>query len=185
MTIKMLIELMSKNKTKLLKPEQIQLFLKRELEVKEYMSIKQKKELVGDIVNECILYDNGVFKFDDIEKYVVFTMRTIAAYTNLELSEDIEADYDLLREAKLLESVINTFKKEYDDVNVLLQMKCDYVLSDNTIEAQLGRFLDGVSEKLDGLVSMLSDKMGNFDISNLPFSVEDLQKLMKFIDMQK
>lgn len=185
MKIKMLIELMSKNKTKLLKPEQIQLFLKRELEVKEYMSIKQKKELVEDIVNTCIMYDDGVFKFDDIEKYITFTMRTIATYTNLELSDDMEADYDLLCEAKLLDSVINTFKKEYDEVNVLLQMKCDYVLSSNTIEAQLGRFLDGVSEKLDGLVSVLSDKMGNFDINNLPFSGEDLQKLMKFIDMQK
>ena len=185
MNTKMLVELMSNNKNKLLKPEQIQAFLKRELEVKEYLGIKQKKGLVQDIVNECILYDDGVFKFDDIEKYIVFTMRTIAAYTNLELSDDIEADYDLLCEAKLLESVINTFKKEYDDVNVLLQMKCDYVLSGNTIEAQLGRFLDGVAEKLDVLTNSLSTKLGNFDIGNLPFSGEDLQKLMKFIDMQK
>lgn len=185
MTIKMLVELMGKNKNKLLKAEQIQLFLKRELDVKEYLSIKQKKELVQDIVNECILYDDGVFKFDDIEKYICFTMRTIKAYTNLELSDDIEADYDLLCEAKLLESVINTFKKEYDDVNVLLQMKCDFVLSSNTIEAQLGRFLDGVSEKLDVFTNNLSTKFGNFDMNNLPFGAEDLQKLMKLINMQK
>lgn len=185
MNTKNLVELMSNNKTKLLKPEQIQAFLKKELEVKEYLGIKTKKTLVQDIVNECILYDDGVFKFDDIEKYIVFTMRTIAAYTNLELSEDIEEDYDLLCEAKLLEAVINIFKKEYDDVNVLLQMKCDYILSGNTIEAQLGRFLDGVSEKLDGLVGMLSNKMDGFDMNNLPFDAESLQKLMKFIDMQK
>lgn len=183
MTIKMLVELMSKNKTKLLKAEQIQAFLKRELEVKEYLGIKQKKAIVDEIVNECILYDDGVFKFDDIEKYITFTMRTIAAYTNLELSEDIEEDYDLLCEAKLLESVINTFKKEYDDVNVLLQMKCDYILSGNTIEAQLGRFLDGVSNKLDDVLSVLSDKLGNFDMNNLPIDAESLQKLMKFINM--
>lgn len=180
-----LVELMSNNKTKLLKPEQIQMFLKKELEVKEYLGIKQKKALVDDIVNACILYDDGVFKFDDIEKYIVFTMRTIAAYTNLELSKDIEEDYDVLCEAKLLEAVINTFKKEYDDVNVLLQMKCDYVLSGNTIEAQLGRFLDGISDKLDGVLNGLADKIGNFDMSNLPIDAESLQKLMSFMNMQK
>lgn len=185
MNTKNLVELMSKNKAKLLKPEQIQAFLKRELDVKEYLSIKDKKVLVQDIVNECILYDDGVFKFDDIEKYIVFTMKTIAAYTNLELSEDIEEDYDLLCEAKLLESVINTFKKEYDDVNVLLQMKCDYILSGNTIEAQLGRFLDGISEKLDGVLNGLADKIGNFDLQNLPVDADSLQKLISFINISK
>lgn len=185
MTTKNLVELMGKNKAKLLKAEQIQAFLKRGLEVKEYISIKQKKTLVQDIVNECILYDDGVFKFDDIEKYICFTMKTIAAYTNLELSDDIEEDYDLLCEAKLLESVINTFKKEYDDVNVLLQMKCDYVLSGNTIEAQLGRFLDGISDKLDVVLNTLSDKIGNFDMNKLPIDKGSLQKLMKFLNTQK
>ena len=185
MTTKNLVELMSKNKAKLLKPEQIQAFLKKELGVKEYLSIKTKKELVENIVNECILYDDGVFKFDDIEKYMVFTMKTIAAYTNLELSDDMEEDYDVLCEAKLLTPVIDTFKAEYDEVNILLQMKCDYILSGNTIEAQLGRFLDGLSEKIDGVLSTLSDKLGNFDLSNLPIDMDSIQKLMSFMNVKK
>lgn len=185
MTTKNLVELMSKNKAKLLKPEQIQAFLKKELGVKEYLSIKTKKELVENIVNECILYDDGVFKFDDIEKYMVFTMKTIAAYTTLELSDDMEEDYDVLCEAKLLTPVIDTFKAEYDEVNILLQMKCDYILSGNTIEAQLGRFLDGLSEKIDGVLSTLSDKLGNFDLSNLPIDMDSIQKLMSFMNVKK
>lgn len=185
MTTKMLVELMSKNKTKLLKPEQIQAFLKRELEVKEYLGIKDKKVLVQNIVNECILYDDGVFKFDEIEKYITFTMRTIAVYTNLELSDDIEDDYDLLCEAKLLNSVIETFNGEYENVKLLLQMKTDYILSGNTIEAQLGRFLDGISEKLDDVLQTLSNKIGNFDITNLPIDMDSIKKLMGFINMQK
>ena len=185
MTIKNLVELMNTNKTKLLKPEQMQMFLKKELNVKEYMSIKAKKELVDNIVNECILYDDGVFKFDDIDKYIAFTMRTIAAYTNLELSEDIEEDYDALCEAKLLESIINTFKKECDDVNVLLQMKCDFILSGNTIEAQLGRFMDGISNKLDDVLEGLADKIGNFDLKSLPIDADSLKKLMSFMNITK
>lgn len=183
MTTKNLVELMNKNKAKLLKPEQIQAFLKKELDVKDYLGIKDKKALVDAIVNECILYDDGVFKFDDIEKYIVFTMKTIAAYTNLELSDDIEEDYDMLCAAKLLTSVIDTFKTEYDEVNILLQMKTDYILSGNTIEAQLGRFLDGISEKLDGVLDGLADKIGNFDLKNLPIDIDSLKTLMNF--MQK
>ena len=185
MKINELVTLMSQNKNKLLKAEQIQAFLKKELNVKEYISIKEKKELVEDIVDACILYADGIFKFDDIDKYICFTMKVIEAYTDLELSSDMEDDYDMLCEAKLLNAVIDTFKKEYDEVNILLQMKCDYVLHENTMEAQLGRFLENMTEKLDVLVQALADQVNGFDINSLPFSAEDLQKLMKFMNIQK
>ena len=112
-------------------------------------------------------------------------MRVIEAYTNLELSNDLEEEYDLLCESKLLESIINTFKKEYDDVNILLQMKCDYALNNNTLAAQVGRFFDGVLDKLDVFVDALSNKVDGFDFNNLPISSEDLGKLMQFINTQK
>lgn len=185
MTINELVALMSQNKTKLLKAEQIQAFLKKELNVKEYLSIKAKKELVENIVDACILYADGIFKFDDIDKYICFTMKVIEAYTGLELSSDMEEDYDMLCEAKLLNPVIDTFKAEYDEVNILLQMKCEYVLHENTIEAQLGRFFENVTDKLDLLVKALSEQVSNFDMKNLSFNAEDLQKLTKFINIQK
>ena len=185
MTTKELITLMSDTKNKMLKIEQLQALLKKKLEVKEYISIKKKKDLVDDIVNECILYEGGIYKFNDIEKYICFTMRVIEAYTNLELSSDLEEEYDLLCESKLLESIINTFKKEYDDVNILLQMKCDYVINSNTLEAQVGRFLDGVLDKLDIIVDVLANKVDNFDFNNLPINSEDLGKLMQLINTQK
>lgn len=185
MRVNEFIKFMSEPKNKLLKADQQQEIIKKKLEVKDYVSIKTKKELVEDIVNECILYEDGAFKFDDIYKYVCFTMRTLAAYTNIELSDDIEEDYDLLCASKLLNAVINTFNKEYEDVNILLQMQCDYVLSKNTMESQIGRFLDGVSDKLDVLVEALANKVDGFDLSNLPFNTEDLEKLMQFINIQK
>lgn len=180
MNITNLITLINNNKAKLLKPEQIHAFLKKELNVNEYMNIKDKKNLVNDIVNECIFYEDGIYKFDDINKYICFTMRTIAAYTNLELSNDIEDDYDALCKAKILDVLINTFKKEYDDINILLQMKCDYILSGNTVEAQIGRFLDDMSEKTTKLIDSLSDKLNNFNMSS-----NDIQKLLNLIDKQK
>jgi pentose-5-phosphate-3-epimerase len=75
-------------------------------------------------------------------------MKTIAAYTNLELSDDIEDDYDALCESGLLNSVVNSFIGEYENVSMLLQMRCEYILSCNSIESQVGRFLDGILDKV-------------------------------------
>lgn len=185
MTIRELVEFISKNKNKMLKAEQLQAALKKELEIKEYLNIKDKKQLVDDIVNECILWDNGIFKFDDIEKYIVFTMKTIEAYTNIELSADIEDDYDLLCKSKLLPSIITCFEDEYSSVEVLLSMKCKNILDNNNIEAQVGKFLNGILDKVNDLAIALSNQVNSFDINKLPIKEEDLTKLLSFITTQK
>jgi hypothetical protein len=163
MRVKELVELATSGKNRLLKEEQFLEVIKKAIETKEYIDIKEKKELIEDIINECILYEDGLYKFDDVDKYICFTMKTIAVYTNLELSDDIEDDYDLLCESGLLDMAINTFKEEYDSVNILLQMKCDYILSGNSIEAQLGKFLDTLSDKIDVIAEALAAKVGDFN----------------------
>ena len=185
MKVQELVEFVSNSKNKLLKQAQLEEVIAKQIETKKYLPIKQKKELIESIVNECILYEDGVYKFDDIDKYICFTMRVIAAYTNLELSDDIEDDYDVLCEARVLDMVINTFKKEYDEVNILLQMKCDYILSSNSLEAQVGKLFDGVLEKLDIITQALANKVEGFDINNLPISGDDLSKLMQLLNMQQ
>jgi len=185
MKVQELIKFVGNSKNKMLKQDQLQALLQKTLEVKDYIGIKEKKQLVDDIINTCILYEDGIYKFDDIDKYICFIMKTIDAYTNIELSDDLEDDYDMLCRAGILELIINTFKKEYDDVNVLLQMKCDYILSSNSLNAQFSRFLSELLEKVDILANVLADKVGEFDINNLPIDKDGLAKLMDFINKQK
>lgn len=185
MKVQELVEFANNNKNRLLKAEQLSEVIKKAIETKDYISIKQKKELINNIVNECILYEDGIYKFDDIERYICFTMKTIEAYTNLELSDDIEEDYDALCSAKLLNIVIDTFVDEYENVRLLFQMQCDYVLSNNNMEAQVGKFLHELLEKIGDVADVASDKINKFDISKLPFSKDDLKKLMNFINIQK
>lgn len=182
MKVKELIDFMGTNKNKMLKADQLKELLIKTLEIKKYISIKSKKNLVDDIVNTCIIYENGVFKFNEIEKYIYFTMKTVEMYTNLELSDDIEEDYDLLCESGLFNVIISTFKKEYDEVSLLLQMKCDYILSGNTLEEQVGKFLTGILEKIDDFSSVLGNKINNFDFNKLPVDKSELTKLINFTD---
>ena len=181
MKVQKLVEFANNSKNKMLKADQLEQAVAKEIEVKKYLGIKEKKALVDDIVNECIIYSNGMFKFDEIEKYICFTMKTIAAYTNIELSDDIEEDYDALCRAGLLNVVVNTFSGEYENVKLLLQMRTDYILSDNSIEAQFGKFLEELTEKMKGAIDVVANKVENFDISKLPISMDDIGTLMSFL----
>ena len=112
-------------------------------------------------------------------------MRVIEAYTNIELSEYIEDDYDMLCESMLLNTVINTFAGEYENIKLLLQMKCDYILNQNNIEVQVSKFLTSISDEVDKIANVVSDKIQNFDINKLPFKLGDINKLLQFLNSQK
>lgn len=185
MKIREFIDFINNPKNKMLKGDQLQQVITKALEVKQYLSIKEKKNLIDNIVNHCILFEDGVFKFNEIDKYIAFTMMTIAVYTNLELSFDMEDDYDMLCEAKLLNAVIETFAGEYDNVKLLLAMQCDYILSANNIEAQLGRVLAGILDAIDGIASIANEKISSFNISNLPIDKDSIDKIMEFVKSQK
>lgn len=179
MKIREFVDYMKKNTNRTMKEDQVASLIKRVLEPKTYISIKDKKEIVDKIINRCIYYENGVFKFDGIERYVYFTMYTLAAYTNLELSEDIENDFDALSESKLLPAVICLIQQEFDDVNVFLQMQCDYILEGNSIEAQVGKFFDGLLEKIDVIGNGLGKYLGNIDLGSL---LKDKDKILGYLE---
>ena len=122
---------------------------------------------VNKIIDKTIYYEDGIFKFDGIDRYMYFTMYTIEAYTNLELGENVADDFDAISEAKLLPAIICLIQKEFDDVNVFLQMQCEYILEGNSIEAQIGKFLSGVSDKLDALGDNLSKYLQNINMEEL------------------
>lgn len=125
--------------------------IKTVLNVKSYLSIKDKKKLVNDIVDETVIYDNGIYKFNGIDQFVVYNMKCIETYTDLELSDDIEDDYDLLCSAGLLNKILRTFEEEYNSILSLLQMQCDYVLMDNSVTANINVLLTAATAAINKL----------------------------------
>lgn len=152
--------------------------LKKDLEVKPYLKIKDKKKLIEAIVDDTILYENGLFKFNGVDQYVVYTMKCIEAYTNLELSDDIEDDYDALCETGLLAKILRTFDEEYQSILSLLQMQCDYVLMDNSITSKINILLNAMTNGVNKLSDMASDAFKNI-------KPEDMQKITELISTMK
>ena len=183
MNVQELINFTKENKT--LKEEQIKAKIAKYINTKKYISVKDKKKLVDNIVDNCILYRDGRFCFNEFDKYMTFVMYTIEAYTDIELSGDIECDYDMLCEENILNIVISTFESEYNEVNIILDMKCGEILGGNNIEAQFGRFLNTVVEKLDTFTDVLSNGIKNFDINNLPITSHDIETIKQFLNISK
>lgn len=135
--------------------------LKKELEVKSYLGIKEKKDLVESIIDDTIIYSNGLYKFNGIDQYVTYNMKCIEAYTNLELSDDIEEDYDELCRSGLLNKILRTFDEEYQSVLSLLQMQCDYILMDNSVTAQINVLLNAITVAINKMSDSASDAFKN------------------------
>lgn len=140
--------------------------IKKTLEIKSYLGIKQKKELIDDIVNDTIIYDNGLYKFNGIDQYVTYIMKTIAAYSNLEIN-DIEEDYDALCESGLLNKILRTFESEHQEVLSLLQMQCDYILLDNSVTAHINGALDAVVSAINKLSDSAVDTLKNINTDDI------------------
>ena len=180
------IQVVNNNKAKLYNKADknaLQNFIKQTLNIKSYISIKEKKQLVEDIVSETIIYENGLLKFNGIDQYIVYAMKCIEAYTDLELSNDIEDDYDELSKTGLLEAITSTFSEEYKTVLTLLQMKCDYILMDNSISSKVGVFLTRLSSIIDKLANSLTNSVDNFDISKLNIDKRDIEKITEFLQI--
>lgn len=152
--------------------------IKKDLEIKPYLGIKAKRQLIEDIVNETVIYENGLLKFNGVEQYVVYTMRCIEAYTNLELSDDLEEDYDFLCSCGLLSKILRIIDDEYQSVLSLLKMQCDYVLLDNSVTSKINVLLTSVADTINKVSDSIENNMKEI-------KQEDLQKVIDLISSIK
>lgn len=182
MKINEFVEIMNENKGKLYSrtdANAVTNFVKKTLEVKEYLPLQEKKDLISKIIDASIIYENSMYKFDEIDKYVYLVMFSIAAYTNIELSDDVEADYDELCKSGLLNMIVDSFKDEYKAVMMLLDMQCNYILADNALGYKLGAFVEGLSKNLNSLADILKTKVESMNLDLSDINLDDVQSLLE------
>ncbi len=181
MTVQEFLNLAEENRNKVVNEDQKNKWLKKTLNVCDYLGIEDKKRLVQHIILECSFYENGVLKINGIDKYICLTMRTIEAYTNIVISGDISNDYDLLCSTKWLKSIIDLFFSEYNEISMLLEMQCDFLLADNNIENQVGQLLYKLFEKIDIIADVLENKLNDLDLSNISLNGKNIAQLLKYM----
>lgn len=160
-------------------------WLKNELNIKTYIPFREKRKIAEMIVMQNIKEVDGIKKYDSIDGYVSLIVASIASHTSLQFSDDPVADYDLLAESGLLSQIIAEFQGSHDEIDIILKMALAMELEDNNTNVLVGKFLNGISEKLDGVGEVLKDKLEDFDIKDIlgmDFKKEDLAKLSSFLN---
>lgn len=160
-------------------------YIKETLEVREYVPFKEKRAIVELIVLNNIKVVDGVKKNDSISQYISFITAMLTAHTNLEFSEDPVADYDILSESGLLTPIIDTFKTDYSECDVLLKMALADELEDNNVNIVFGKFLNSILYRLDVIGEYIKSFVDGVDINSIlgeSFNQEDLAKLSSFLD---
>ena len=158
--------------------------VKSMLATKNYLPFAEKQELVDRVLNKCINDNNGYMQFDEMEKYLSFTMEIIMAYTNIEFDKDFNTaihEYDALCEAGILNNIIDTFEGEYKTVLDMVGMRQDYIMRSNSIEAQVAKFLNSLNDKLDVLTNIAAEQMASFGFDNLGITAGDITQLTEFV----
>lgn len=157
-------------------------FIKKVLNVKEYIPFNEKKEAVNAIVKSNITDVDGIKHYDSMGAYIGFVMAMIIIHTDLEFGTNPIQEYDMLSEAKLLYPIISTFKESYDECEVLLKMSVSAELESNNLVNIINTFLNKILDKIDSVV----DKVKESDISKLlgeDIKQEDFEKLIQLLNV--
>ena len=168
-------------------PDAVEQFLKKTLDVKEYVPFKKKEEIVKTIIEYNLEENNGIKKIDSINQYLSFISAMLVSHTNLEI-EDPADDYDLLAEYGLVEQIVSLFAKDYKEFETLLKMAVADELEDNNLSVVVNKFLNSVSDKFDDIVALVANVADGFDASKLfgkEIKKEDLGKLVSLLDKLK
>lgn len=162
-------------------------WLKRELNVRGYVPFMEKRKIAERIVSQNITEIDGIKKYDSISGYVDLVVASIEVHTNLKFDTSIE-DYDLLAESGLLPHIMTQFQSSHDEIGTILKMAISMELEDNCTNALVGRFLNKISDVLDGVIEVAKDKFGDFDMTNIfgaDIKEEDFAKLIGLLDKIK
>ena len=163
-------------------------YIKKELEIKDYVPFAEKRELCANVLNACNKKDDsGLIKVDSVSRYIVFTLSIITKYTNLEFSsgEDTEFDsldeYDMLCQSGLLNPILDVIGVEYTTCNnILNMMMADIEANNNTIENVVASVLGNIGGSIDDFITVLADKVESL---NLDLSQINIDKYKGLLDL--
>lgn len=148
-------------------PTGIEDFINSKLEIKPYIPFTDKRKIAEMVVGQNTIEEYNIKKIDSTSEFIGFIIAMLAAHTNLSFGPNAIEDYDALSESGILEYILATFKKDFNECKTVLQMVRNDILADNNLNIVVAKFLDGVSEKLDGLGDTIKGIVEKIDLDKL------------------
>lgn len=155
------------------------------IKVKEYLPVNEKREVIDLVIAHCSEYEEGNVLLNGVELYIMFHIKFIEAYTDIEFTSDYYDDYDALTENGLLDMIINAALPEYNRMTEMLILQKEYVLAQNSLEAQVGRFLGDLSYQFGKFVDNIEEKISGLNLEDMNVNQDDVNKIVQFVDKIK
>ena len=156
------------------------------INVKEYLPINEKREVIDLVIAHCSEYEDGNVLLNGVELYIMFNIKFIEAYTDIEFTSNYYDDYDALTSSGLLDIIItNEVLPEYNRMTEMLILQKEYVMAQNSLEAQVGRFLGDLSYQFGKFVDNIGDKISGLNLEDMNVNQDDVNKVLQFVDKIK
>lgn len=155
------------------------------INVKEYLPINEKREVIDLVIAHCSEYEDGNVLLNGVELYIMFNIKFIEAYTDIEFTNNYYDDYDALTASGLLDMIINAALPEYNRMTEMLILQKEYVLAQNSLEAQVGRFLGDLSYQFGKFIDNIGEKISGLNLEDMNVDQDDVNKIVQFVDKIK
>lgn len=154
--------------------------MEKELEVKKYLPIEEKKLIAQGIIYECTERVNGTIKVDSVQRYLSYVKYMILRHTNLEYTQE---DYDELCSTGVLNDIMECFGEDAQECSRILNLMMDDYMQEVTLEFTVAKFLDNISGMIEGLAEKLNNQVEGLNLSSIIPSDIDANKLANFLNM--
>lgn len=151
--------------------------MEKELQVKKYLPMEEKKLIAKGIIYECTERVDGVIKADSVQQYLSYVKYMILHHTNLEYTPE---DYDKLcsteyQDKTLLNAIMDCFAPDAKECTRILNLMTADYMQQNSMEFIVGKFLNNIGE-------LLESKLNEFNINDFIPNDVDKDKLVKFLN---
>lgn len=169
-------------------PDAVENFIKEKLDIITYLPFNTKREIVEMLVGQIVTEEDDIKRVDSVSQFLAFIVAMVASHTTLVFGENSAEDYDALSQCGVLENLLAMFAKDYSECDALLKAAIADELADNNLNVIIGKFLNGILGKLDGVGDMLKGFTENLDLSKLlgtNINEEEIAKILGFVDKLK
>ena len=122
---------------------------------KLYMPYAIKMAEARRIVERTTNVDVGgehLFSSSSPMRWVLYVMSILLYYTNLEFSNDVMSDFDMLDEAGVIEYIFSAIGKDVDTFQTVLNMTYDdYMTNEHDVVSFLQQKLAAINKLIDGI----------------------------------
>lgn len=164
----------------------VEKYITTTLGVKSYLPFAAKRELCSTVLNACCTENGGIIEVDSVSRYILFTIKMLTTYTDLEFENDGDLDaldqYDLLCQNNLLNPILGCIGAEYETCNNMLNMMmADLDANNNNVAAVLNSAAQKLLDMVEDLKDVLAEKVESMqlDLSSLDKYKPLLEKFMK------